>query len=123
MTDKGGQGKPDPPRGYITLTHYNIIYYLKKLPPFWICLINCLIPKRERLVFGIISSKASKTIIYGLPAEESNVATVVAMNQRHDNFFLNTELLLFHHSGYSVSNEYIPPGSIIVYVPSPNHSL
>ena len=54
-------------------------------------MINVLIPKIEHFVFVIISSKASKTRIYGLPVEEENVATVVAMKQRHDNFFLNEE--------------------------------
>ena len=93
------------------------------LPPFYSCLINFSIPKGESFYFGIYSYKASKSRAYGLHPEEANVATVVAMNWRRDNFFLNAELLFLCHSGCSVSNEYIPPGIIIVEVPIPNHSL
>ena len=93
------------------------------LPPFWSCLINCSIPKRERFYFVIISSNAPKTRASGLPVEENNVATVVKMNWRCDNFFLNAELLFLCHSGCSVSNEYTPTGIIIVQVQIPNHSL
>ena len=79
--------------------------------------------KRERFIFGITSSKASKTRSHGLQVEEANVATVVTMNQGRDILFLNNELLFLHHSGCSISNEYIPPGTILVEVPSPKHSL
>ena len=65
--------------------------------------------KRPFRFCKIISSKSPKTRAYRLPEGESNVATVVAMNQRRDNLFLNSELLLLHHYGCSFSNEYILP--------------
>ena len=83
-------------------------------PPFWSFLINVLITQIERFYFGIISSNVPKTRASGLPVEETNVATVVTMNWRRDNFFLNAELLFLCHSGCSVSDEYTPPGIIIV---------
>ena len=79
--------------------------------------------KKQRFVFGNISSKAYKTRAYGFLIEENNISTVVSMNWSHDNLFLNYELLFLRHSRWSVSNEQIPPGIILVYVPTPNHSL
>ena len=92
------------------------------LTSFLSCFINCLIPIRDRFVFGITSSKASKTRASGFHIEEYNVATVVVINRRRDSFFLYSEMLFLCHSGCSLSNELIPPGIILAEDPSPNHS-
>ena len=84
------------------------------LPPFGSCLINWSIPKREIFVFKITYSKASKTRASGFPVEESNVATVIAMNWRRASFFLIAEFLFLCYSGWSVYNEYILKVIILV---------
>ena len=61
------------------------------------CLINCLIPKRERFVFGITYYKESKTGSSVFHAEETNISTVATINQMGDNFSLNSELVFLRH--------------------------
>ena len=71
---------------------------------------KCLNSKKRAFFFELNLSRHPKTIASGLHVEESNVATVLAINWIRNKNFLNAELLFLYHSGCSVSNELILPG-------------